>query len=85
MNRKLLVAALFLVLALLVLTLSSMAAGRADPVAKASQRPSMSGDFATTYFAFTGVRSPSIFVPSDRWGTPTARDRHARLHGSAAA
>lgn len=68
MNRKVLVVALFLVLALLVLTLAGMAAGRDDPAAD-NLRPSMSGDFAATHFAFIGPQAPSITVPSAHWGT----------------
>jgi len=85
MNRRLLIAALFLVLALLVLALASMAVGRVEPAANDPRHPSMSGDFATTYFAFTGVRGPSIYIPPDRWHTKATPGRHSRLHGTAAA
>lgn len=88
MNRRLLIAVLFLTMALLAFTLSSMAVGRGDSagqVARASLR-TMSGEFAHRDLACTGTqRGPSIFVPSDQWGAGPAQDRHARLHGSAAA
>jgi hypothetical protein len=86
MNRKLLIAVLFLTMALLVFTLSSFAAGRADSTAKANHHPLMSGEFAHMPIASAGLRAPSIFVPSDHWGTGPAHDRHPRLslRGSAA-
>ncbi len=86
MNRRLLIAVLFLTMALLVFTLSSIASGRADSTARATHHPSMSGDFAHMHIASAGVRAPSIFVPSDHWGTGPAHVRHpgVSLRGSAA-